>query len=184
MAVDTTFPVKTTHKASYESISPSLKELSQAGRTILVTGSSGGIGLAIVRGFAEAHASTVILTGRTVETLSAVASKLAADFPKTKFVPKALDVANIDAIDAFWDELEAQNTTVDVLVLSAARVSTPMPIVKLGHRETRADFQVNVGSNAAFADRFYSQSKRDAGKKLVSVNSMRQCHFVRFCVCD
>lgn len=101
MTVDASYPVKTTHNASYESISPSLKELSQAGRTVLVTGRSSGIGLAIARGFTEAHASAVILTGRTIETLSPVASRLAADFPETKFVPKTLDIANIEAIDAF-----------------------------------------------------------------------------------
>lgn len=44
---------KTIHKTTYPTIDPARPELSQAGRTVVITGGSAGIGFAIAQGFAQ-----------------------------------------------------------------------------------------------------------------------------------
>lgn len=84
--------VKTYHKSPYGAISPLRPELSQEGRTVLITGASAEIGLSIARAYAEASAATIILTGRRKDTVQNAAAKLSSDFKHTKFVARVWSV--------------------------------------------------------------------------------------------
>lgn len=68
--------VKTNHFTPYPAISPSLPELSQKGKTVLVTGVATGIGLAIAEASAQADASTIVMVGRRADVLNAAVSKV------------------------------------------------------------------------------------------------------------
>ncbi|KAH9907395.1 hypothetical protein F4778DRAFT_721772 [Xylariomycetidae sp. FL2044] len=69
-------PVDTWHNDTYEAISPSRRELSVAGKTVVVLGAGGGIGREVALAFAAAGASKMVLLGRTEATLKETASKL------------------------------------------------------------------------------------------------------------
>ncbi|CAM1511303.1 Fc.00g088160.m01.CDS01 [Cosmosporella sp. VM-42] len=162
---------KVLHRASYASIDPSRPELSQRGRTVLVTGSSSGIGLAIARAFAKAGAETVILTGRRHGVLTEATNKLREQLPKTKFIGRPADIADPADGKGLWDQLATDGILVDVLVLNAARLqSKQASIIELGQEEVWADYTANVGSHLAFADYFYHQKSRDTTKKLALLN--------------
>lgn len=158
-------PVATIHKKAYPAIDPKLPKLSQRNRTVLVTGSTGGIGLAIVRGFATAGAARIILTGRRLNVLQDATDSLSKEFPATEFVQWQLDATDIPSIETLWRALDEEGIVVDVLVLSAAHVAGDDPILELGYKNMFADFQMQVGSNGALADLFYHQKKRN-GRKL------------------
>ncbi|KAF4511145.1 hypothetical protein G6O67_002967 [Ophiocordyceps sinensis] len=161
----------TLHREPYAAIDPSRPELSQRRQTVLITGSSGGTGYAIARSFAKAGAATVILTGRQERPLAEAAKALKAQYPKTTFIDKKLDIANSGAAKDLWGGFHAEGLVVDVLVLNAARAqAVNATMLELGYKEVMADFAVNVGANMEFADYFYHQKKRDASKKLSMVN--------------
>ncbi|QYT04426.1 Short chain dehydrogenase/reductase [Trichoderma simmonsii] len=112
-----------THKTSYPAISPSRPALSQAGRTVLITGGSGGIGYGIALAFATAGADRVIIVGRDEAKQQAAAASLAAEAgpgSHTKFEGRAASPGSPENIDSLWDALASEGVLVDVLVLNAA----------------------------------------------------------------
>src|SRR4051812_3096366 len=67
---------KITHHSPYPTISPTRPELSQAGKTVFITGGGTGVGFAIAKGFILASAATVIINGRRADVLEAAGAKL------------------------------------------------------------------------------------------------------------
>ena len=72
---------KINHKDAYPAISPTLHAPSAAGKTVLTTGASQGIGLAIARALAAARFTHLILLARRLEALSTVSASLKAAHP-------------------------------------------------------------------------------------------------------
>ncbi|KAG8404888.1 hypothetical protein J3459_016695 [Metarhizium acridum] len=164
-------PTSTVHKQPYAAIDPARPELSQKGRVVLVTGSSSGIGFAIARSFAKAQAAVVILTGRQQASLSKAVDILKLQFPNTQFIGKGIDIADSDAVGLLWDQLDAEDLVVDVLILNAARIQPKVAsMLDLGYEEVVADFATNVGGNMKLTDCFYHQRKRDKAKRLSLLN--------------
>ncbi|KAJ8104916.1 hypothetical protein ONZ43_g7632 [Nemania bipapillata] len=106
------------HNNTYAGISPSRPELSQAGKTVVITGGSSGIGYGIAQGFVAASAARVIILGRRADVVAAAATRLASApgyAGRVDGVP--CDIADPPAVDAFWDRLRADGVVVDVLGL-------------------------------------------------------------------
>ena len=86
------------------------------GRTALITGSSGGIGLALARALGQAGAH-VVLNGRRADKLDAAARQLRSE---TLAVSTSLfDVTDAASVRAAVDALEADLGPIDVLVNNA-----------------------------------------------------------------
>jgi short-subunit dehydrogenase len=79
-----------------------------SGRTVLITGATGGLGQAIARTFA-ARGAALILTGRRVEILEPLAAETGARL-------LAVDLADAAAVDG----LIGQSGDVDILIANAA----------------------------------------------------------------
>lgn len=88
--------------------------LDLSGRTALVTGSTGGIGLAIARKLGEAGA-TVIINGRKQEGVDSALEKLAKAIPGGAFRSVVADVGTAEGCKALFEA----ESSVDVLVNNA-----------------------------------------------------------------
>ena len=93
-----------------------LQSFSLAGRLVLITGSSGGIGLALARGMAEAGAA-IVLNGRDAVKLAKVAQQLRDE---GHVIHEAgFDATSAEAVQAAVQKIESEIGAIDVLVNNA-----------------------------------------------------------------
>ncbi|OTB06423.1 hypothetical protein M426DRAFT_318834 [Hypoxylon sp. CI-4A] len=156
----------TYHTTAYPAISPLRPELSQAGKTVLVTGGSTGIGYAIARGFVQARARKVIILGRRGEKAVSAAATLQEEAREQKKGTEVIglqnDVGDKEAVAKLWGKFADEGTVIDVLVLNAVAVSPTKPVLDLDLDGLWADYNVNVRSLLDFTVRFYKQEKQGA----------------------
>ncbi|KAM0418732.1 hypothetical protein ACHAPT_012330 [Fusarium lateritium] len=152
---------KRIHTQVYEAIDPSQPHLSQAGKTVLVTGGSTGIGYAIAKNFGIAGADRVIVTGRSREKLDAAVSSLDRECQDhgitTKCEGRLCQIADSDSINCLFGQLAADGVHVDVLVLNAV-LSVAGTLSEQGWEKTWEQFVVNVRSLHQLCDRLHQQA--------------------------
>ncbi|HVT20454.1 MAG TPA: SDR family oxidoreductase [Mycobacteriales bacterium] len=90
---------------------------SVAGKTVLVTGGSRGIGEMIAAGFL-ANGATVYISSRKVDACDATAKRLTEQYGGT-CVPLPADLSTLDGIDSLEQRLSAEISALDVLVNNA-----------------------------------------------------------------
>ncbi|RGP60600.1 peroxisomal short-chain alcohol dehydrogenase [Fusarium sporotrichioides] len=166
------FPItEKAHKAVYPAISPSKPSLSQAGKTILITGATRGIGFETARSFATAGAGRVIIIGRDESKAKSAAEALSyqsgSASTRTVFEDRSCEITSPTSVDRLWDELDTDGITVDVIVLNAALTSQFGKMTDLGWEEVWKAYEVNVRSSHQFCDRLRKQVSGKGRKKYV-----------------
>lgn len=170
---------KTYHKGPYPAISPERPELSQAGKTILMTGGATGIGFAASRSFITANAARIIIVGRRKDMAEASAAKLNEEAKKmnrdTIITGQSCDISDTQSTEALWTGFAQEGIVIDVLVLSAAATGPYQTILEYGMQKTWKDYETNVRSVLDFVERFSKQTGQGANKGKVgeALNLMR-----------
>lgn len=108
----------------------------QAGRTVVVTGANGGLGLATTAVLAS-RGARVIMACRDEEKAAAARASLPAD-ARGRTEVRPLDLADLDAVREFVDDVDEP---VDVLVNNAGLMNIPHARTAQGHE---MQFGVNV----------------------------------------
>ncbi|WP_395310364.1 glucose 1-dehydrogenase [Mycobacterium sp. AMU20-3851] len=109
-----------------------------AGRTALVTGSTGGLGVAVAHALA-AEGAHVIVTGRSAERGDAVVADIRARGGSARFV-----AADLAAGESAVRVLAASAGEVDILVNNAGIWSTPEPTEDISEATLLASYRANV----------------------------------------
>ncbi|HSV55049.1 MAG TPA: glucose 1-dehydrogenase [Burkholderiaceae bacterium] len=113
------------------------------GRVALVTGSSGGIGLALARGLAQAGAR-IVLNGRDAQKLAAAADGLRGE-GLAEVHAKAFDVTKAKAVEQAVQEIERDIGAIDILVNNAG-MQRRAPLEEFSHEDWHALMRTNLDS--------------------------------------
>src|SRR5579871_5454506 len=146
-----------------------LEQFSLAGKTALVTGSSGGLGFAIARGLGKAGAK-LVLNGRDEAKLAAAAASL--EHEGLTVAASAFDVADEKAVVAAFDRFDAEGAAIDILVNNAG-VTIRKPMTELPTEDWRRVIETNL--TAAFVvgrEAARRMIARGSGGKVVNIASL------------
>jgi glutamyl-tRNA reductase len=109
---------RTLHRTNYPAIDAASQGQSQSGRRVLITGSSGGIGLAVAKAYVTAGADVVVVTSRTVGKAKQVANELqAVGKDHTKVLGYRWEQKEDASINALWDDIQREHIQIDTLIL-------------------------------------------------------------------
>jgi 3-oxoacyl-[acyl-carrier protein] reductase len=143
-------------------VSPGLFDVQD--RVVVVTGAAGGIGKALMRGFAEAGA-VVVATDLDGAAVAAAAEEVGGESPVTTH---ALDVADDAAIERVLGDVLAEHGRIDVLVNNAGIKSDQSALE--GDLE-RWDRTVDVNARSVLMmSRLAIRGMRDGGR-IVNIGS-------------
>ena len=146
---------------------PALFDL--AGKTALVTGSSGGLGLAIARGLAEAGAA-VVLNGRDRAKLAEAARALRS--AGHHVLVSAFDVADEAAAVAAFNGLDAEGLVIDILVNNAG-IQFRKPMLDLAAADWRRVLETNLTSAFILGrEAARRMIDRKQGGKIINIGSL------------
>ncbi|KAK6207827.1 hypothetical protein QIS74_12908 [Colletotrichum tabaci] len=108
------------HHDVYPAIDPSNPELSLAGKVVLVTGASRGIGAnGIVPSLAKAGAAGIVLVATNAEKLKAVELAVRDINPRTRVLVAAADISNEQSVASVFKSATETFGRVDILVHNA-----------------------------------------------------------------
>jgi NAD(P)-dependent dehydrogenase (short-subunit alcohol dehydrogenase family) len=158
------------HQQPYNAISPSLPSNSQVGRTVMITGSTEGIGFAIAKAFVSAGADVILLSRRENAIQDAV-DRLQKLVPNTssKVTGRVSDIGSLESSQQLWKGLQDEGIVVDVLVLNAA--STAAGSIKQGLESIWSVFEFNVNANLRMVQQFVAQGSDERPKALLNISS-------------
>jgi dehydrogenase/reductase SDR family member 7B len=86
------------------------------GKTVLLTGASGGLGAQLALQLAECQVKTIILSGRKKESLQGVAKDCEAIHPSVETIVLPCDLASKDSVAELGSKALSQCGTIDVLI--------------------------------------------------------------------
>lgn len=170
---------ETFHVGPYPAISPLRPELSQAGKTVVITGGSMGIGYAIAQAFVLAGAAKIIILARRADAVAKAVASLTkeaqAQGSKTLIIGHPCDVGSAASVAELWGQLAGEGTIVDVLILNAAAVAPQKSILDIGTARIWEDYNVNVRGQLDMTERFYKQTGKGDNRPLYLVHVSTLC---------
>ena len=135
--------------------------LQLADKTVLITASTGGIGLAIARSFAR-EGATVIINGRTEESVAQATSQLREELPEARLLALATDNSTAEGCA----QTIAQYPEVDVLVNNLG-IYASHDVFELTDADWQHMFDVNIQSGVRLSRHYLpGMIARDTGRIL------------------
>jgi NAD(P)-dependent dehydrogenase (short-subunit alcohol dehydrogenase family) len=93
--------------------------------SVVITGSTRGIGYALVAAFLE-HACQVTISGRSQTTVDEAVAKLGVKYPPARIFGIACDVTDFDQVQCLWDDAQRHFGRVDIWINNAGTASPRM----------------------------------------------------------
>ncbi|GAB3834891.1 SDR family NAD(P)-dependent oxidoreductase [Hymenobacter jeollabukensis] len=140
-------------------------DLQLTDKTALVTGSTGGIGLAIAKRLA-AEGAEVILTGRTEARIEQARAAILAETPGARVRGVAVDFGHADQVQ----RLLAAVPTVDILVNNVG-IFDPKPFADIPDEDWLRFFEVNVLSGVRLSRQYFPQMLAQNWGRIIFISS-------------
>jgi NAD(P)-dependent dehydrogenase (short-subunit alcohol dehydrogenase family) len=143
-------------------------DLGLAGKTVIVTGASGGIGRGLVQGYA-AEGSNVVLASRDeakCKDLEASCTELPG-----KTLSVATDVTDRDSVAALADAAHAAFGPVDILVNNAGGVAYPRPFLEKPQDELEWELDLNIWGVVNCTRQFGAEMVERGNGSIVQITS-------------
>ena len=137
-------------------------DLQLTDKRALVTGSTKGIGLAIVTSLAR-EGARVILNGRSEASVASARAAVLAEVPAAKLDGFAGDLSTAEAADALTKKYPA----VDILVNNLG-IFEPKPFEEIPDEDWRRFFEVNVLSGVRLSRHYFPGMKQRIGAESCS----------------
>lgn len=109
------------------------------GRTAVVTGANGGLGLETAKALAGGGAH-VVMAARNQEKASAAESEIKASHPDASLEIVRLDLASLQSVTSAADDITDEHQAIDILVNNAGLMAMP-------ERRTEDGFEMQFGVN-------------------------------------
>lgn len=140
-------------------------DLQLTSKTALITGSTGGIGLAIAQRLA-AEGAAVILTGRSDGRIAEAKQAILARTPGAQVSGVAVDFEKADQVE----NLLKQVPTVDILINNIG-IFEPKPFVEISDAEWLRFFEVNVLSGVRLARQYFPLLLKQGWGRILFISS-------------
>lgn len=141
----------------------------QTGRIAIITGANSGLGLVTAAGLAR-HGADVILAVRNTTAGESAAATIRDAAPDAKVSVRELDLASLNSVREFAENMSNEFDRIDLLVNNAG-------LVILGDRQTTSDgFELHLGTNHlghfALVGRLLPLLERGRSPRIVSLSSL------------
>lgn len=113
------------------------------GETVLITGSSRGIGRATAAEFGERGATVVVNYRSNEEAAAEAVEAVESAHPEAMAIAIQADLSTTDGVDALFDAVDDEFGTLDVFVHNAA-VTAFKPLVEVSRKEIDLTFDLSV----------------------------------------
>jgi len=139
----------------------------QHGRTAIITGGTGGLGLETARVLAS-HGATVVLAGRDAAKLETASNRLSSALPDASVQTVQVDLASLESIRKAALELTGRFPNLDLLVNNAGLMMPPYGLTKDGYE---LQFGTNHLGHFALTGLLLKQLLATPGSRVVTVSS-------------
>jgi NAD(P)-dependent dehydrogenase (short-subunit alcohol dehydrogenase family) len=144
-----------------------VKGLDLTGKTMVVTGSSAGLGAETARVLAKAGA-TVVLVARNAEKNAKIAAGIRAETPNAKLFEATMDLADLGSVRRAAKEILAAHPKIHVLINNAGFVGGPRIITPEG---AELHFAANHIGPFLFTNLLYPALKAAAPSRVLVLSS-------------
>lgn len=159
------------HRTPYPAIDPTKPSLSARGKTVLITGGSTGIGLAISTAFAAARAANIVIISRSLEKLYRAKNSIESTYPSTAVHTFAASVTDAERTSFIFQDVRAHIAEPDILILCAGSLSLSGPTLTVGVEHIWLDFETNVKANLAYVRQYLRPDTLTKEKIILNVSS-------------
>lgn len=117
------------HRDVYPAIDPAAPQNSQAGKVVIITGASAGIGArGFTPAFARANAKALVLVARSQDKLDATAAEVKKINPKVEVITSVAHINSEADVTKFYETVKEKFGHADVLINNAGKHRTLISI--------------------------------------------------------
>jgi NAD(P)-dependent dehydrogenase (short-subunit alcohol dehydrogenase family) len=143
---------KVTHSTTYPAINPTLSALSSAGKVVVITGATGGIGRAAALSFAASGPKALVLLGRREDALAETVELVRSSRDSLVVESHTVDlVDDSNKLRQIFADVAATHGAVEVVIHAAGVLAPVVPLVEANPATFLDGYKTTVVGTLALA---------------------------------